>query len=218
MYFRDRAEAGRLLAEKLASNDRYNGCVVMALCDGGVLVGREIADRLNGYLSLLLIEEIGIPGEGANFGSVNQEGGFTYNNSFSSAEQEEYYQEYHGYFEDQKREMMERIHRLIGNGSKLSAEALRDKVIILVSDGLSDGTPLDAAVNFLKPVRTERLIMATPLASVPAVDRMHILSDEIHVLSVVSNYLETTHYYDDNDIPKHEELITQLNAEALNSD
>ena len=215
MYFRSRSEAGDRLALQLM-HYRYENCVVVALSDGGVQVAREIAASLHCTLTMMLVEEIAIPGEGQMFGAVNQSGRFTYNGMLSAGEIEDYYSEFHGYLEDMKRTSFQRISRLLGYGGLVDESVLRDHVVILVSDGLSNGASLEAAADFLKPVHVKRLIIAAPVASLDAVDRMHILGDELHVLGVTDNYFETNHYYDINDVPDHEETVQTLNNNVLN--
>ncbi|HEX6258691.1 MAG TPA: phosphoribosyltransferase family protein [Candidatus Saccharimonadales bacterium] len=215
MYFKNRQEAGRQLAAELMQY-RYDNCIVVALSDGGVQVGEQIASQLHCMLTMLLLEEIEVPGESTMFGNVNQNGGFTYNGAFSAGEIESYYTEFHGYLEEQKREKFQHINRLLGDGGILSNEMLRDHVVILVADGLSSGASLDAVADFLKPIRIQRLVVTTPVASVEAVDRMHILADELHVLGVTDNFMSIDHYYDENDVPSHEETIEKINQIILN--
>jgi len=93
---------------------------------------------------------------------------------------------------------------------------LRDHVVILVSDGLAGDATLDAAVDFLKPIRIGRLVIASPIASVQAVDTLHVLADELHILDVKENFLDVNHYYNQNDIPSHEETIAKINQIVLN--
>lgn len=214
MYFKDRVEAGARLAQELQQY-RYENSVVMALSDGAVVVGEQIASSLHCILTMLLTEEIDVPGEQAMFGTVDQAGTFVHNRMFSTGEYEEYYSEFHGYLEDKKREKFQHINRLLGDGGILDHDMLRDHVIIIVSDGLANGASLDAAAEFLKPIRAGRLVVVTPIASVSAVDRMHIIADEIHVLSVASNFLDVNHYYEDNSLPPHEETIRRINESIL---
>lgn len=215
MYFTSRIEAGYKLALEL-SQYRYENTIVVALTDGGVQVGQQIAAQLHCALTMLLIEDIDVPGENATMGTLNQSGRFTYNGMFSAGEIEDYYSEFHGYLEDQKREKMGEMNRLLGAGGIVNAEMLREHNVILVADGLATGASLDAAADFLKPLRVNKLIVAIPIASVEAVDRMHMLADELHVLSVTDNYLDTNHYYDLNDVPTHEETVAALNEIVLN--
>jgi putative phosphoribosyl transferase len=216
MYFESRAQAGQLLAEQLVEKYRYENCVVIALSDGAVQVGEQIAQALHCLLTMLLIENIEIPGEGMDFGGVSQRGEFTYNGMFSAGEIEEYTGEFHGYLEEQKREAFQRMNRLLGEGGIIDNDMVRDHTVVLVADGLDTGASLDVAMDFLKPIRINKLVIATPVASVPAVDKMHTIADELHVLDVKSNFMGINHYYDKNDIPSHEETIAKINQIILN--
>jgi putative phosphoribosyl transferase len=216
MYFESRVQAGKLLADQLVEKYRYENCAIVALSDGGVVIGEEIAAALHCILTMLVTENVDVPGESATFGAVAQTGEFTYNSNLSSGEMEEYTNEFHGYLEDQKRVAFEKLNRLIGDGGTIDYDLLRDHTIILVSDGLGDGATLDVAFNFLKPIRIERLIIAAPVASVGVVDKVHITADELHILDVKQNFLDTNHYYEKNDLPSHEDTIKKINQTILN--
>lgn len=215
MYFHSRTEAGEMLAQRLMQY-RYENTIVVALSHGAVVVGAPIAARLHSALGMFLTEGIDIPGESTTVGTVSQGGGFTYNQNLSGGEMDDYYSEFHSYIDDQKREKTAHINRLLADGGALDVEVLREHVVILVSDGLQSGDILDAAADFLKPVKAKRLVIAAPVASVSAVDRMHIFADELHVLSVTDNYLDTAHYYDIDDVPTHEQAIQTINNIVLN--
>lgn len=216
MYFESRAEAGVKLAEPLVAKYRYENCAVVALSDGSVLVGEEIASALHCVLTMLLVEDIQIPGESLSFGGVSESGGFTYNGMISAGEIEEYAAEFHGYLDEQKREAFQRINRLLGDGGLIDKSMLLDRTVILVSDGIDNGASIDVAMDFLKPIRTQRLIIATPVASIPAVDKLHLTADEIHILDVKPNFMGTNHYYNDNTVPTHEETVSKINQIVLN--
>lgn len=216
MYFSSRLEAGYKLAQELVDKYRYENTVVVALTDGAVQVGQQIAAALHCALTLLIIEEIEVPGEGQKFGTLNQSGRFVYNGAFSTGEVEEYYSEFHGYLEDQKREKMSKINQLLGAGGIVDESMLREQNVILLSDGFPDGARIDAAADFMKPLNIKRLIIAAPIAAVSAVDRAHIIGDELHFIGVTDNYLDTDHYYDVNDIPSREVIMATLNDIVLN--
>src|SRR5688572_23182718 len=143
MYFHSRTEAGDRLAERLLQY-RYENTVVVALGHGGVVVGAPIAQRLHCVLSLFLTENIDLPGENLTVGTVNQGGGFAYNPSISEGERDDYYSEFHGFIDDQKREKTSSLNRLLADGGALDVRLLQEHVVILVSDGLKDGQVLDA--------------------------------------------------------------------------
>lgn len=208
--------AGQMLSAELYERYRYENCVVMALSYGAIEVGEQIAADLHSPLMMLVVEGIAIPGEDMSFGGVSQEGGFTYNGELSSGEIDGYTSEFHGYLEEQKREAFQKINRLLGDGGTIDRDILRDHVVILVSDGLNSGSALDVAVDFLKPIRIHRLVVAAPLASVSAVDRLHVVADELHVLDVKENFMGVDHYYEQNSIPTHEQAVEKINGIVLN--
>jgi predicted phosphoribosyltransferase len=216
MYFESRSAAGSLLAQQLVETYRYENCAVVALSDGAVLVGEQIATALHCVLTLLLIEDIEVPGENVSFGGVSQTGAFTYNGMFSAGEVEEYTSEFHSYLDEQKREAFQRINRLLGDGGLIDRDMLRDHIVILVADGVDNGAGIDVALDFLKPIRTQKIIVATPVATIPAVDKLHMSADELHILDVKENFMGINHYYEDNTIPSHEETIAKINQIVLN--
>ncbi len=216
MYFKDRTEAGKLIAAKLSPKYRYENCAVVALSDGAVIVGAEIARELHCVLTMLLTEDIHLPGEHDPLAVVDQDGRFTYNNMFSAGQLEEFSGEYHNYIEQEKRLKFHAINQLLGSGGLIRRNLLYGHNVIVVSDGLKNALSLDAAAEFLKPIRTEKIIVVTPIASVPSVDRMHLVADDIVCLSVIENYMNTNHYYENNKLPAHDKIVKTIENIVLN--
>ncbi|PID33157.1 hypothetical protein CR969_02135 [Candidatus Saccharibacteria bacterium] len=217
MYFESRISAGAKLAAKLLDDYRYENCAVVALSEGGVLIGEQVAVQLHCVLMMLVSEDIEVPGEGVDFGAVSQGGQFTYNSEFTEGQIEGYTSEFHGYLEEQKREANQKINRLIGDGGVIDRDLLKDRTVILVSDGFDNNlSSLDVALAFLKSIRIEKLVAAVPVASVAAVDKLHITVDEMHILDVKDNYMGTDHYYEDNKLPSREETVKKINQIILN--
>jgi putative phosphoribosyl transferase len=61
--FRDRAEAGLLLAKKLSKYANRKDVLILALPRGGVPVGFEVANALNSPLNIFVVRKLGVPGE-----------------------------------------------------------------------------------------------------------------------------------------------------------
>jgi putative phosphoribosyl transferase len=207
MYFKSRAQAGKLLGEQLVKKYHGKECAVVALSDGAVMVGAQIAAPLRCVMTLLLTEAINLPREDVAIAGMSQSGALSYNDYYSPGEIEEFVAEYHNLIEQQKIDKLQNINKLLGKGGLIKRSLLHDRNIILVSDGLASGFSLDIAIEFLKPIRTKKIIIATPFASVAAVDRMHILTDEIDCLSVIPDYISTDHYYETQDIPDHDKIV-----------
>lgn len=200
MYFKSRAEAGRMLAERLTQY-RTKNCVVLALTPGGVLVGAQIAIALHADLFMLANEKVMLPGEPMAFGAVSASNTMTYNNQFSTGELEELRSEYYNLIESERLEKLQKLHAVLGPDGEIPRDMLRRRVVILVSDGFSNAFELDVAADFLKPIDIKRLVIAAPLASIDSVDAMHLRGDEIHCLNPVPDMFEIDHYYDDNTVP-----------------
>lgn len=217
MYFASRLQAGRMLASQLAKKYRYENCAVVALDDGGVMVGAQIAAELHCVLMMLLSAQINLPREPEAIGGITASGSFTYNNGdYSPSEIAELTDEYRSLIEQEKLTGIHDLNRLLGISGVMNKRLLKGRNIILVSDGLKTGFKLDLAAEFLKSIDTDRLIVATPLASIQAVDRMHIVADDIYCLDVISDYLNTDHYYDKQDVPDHEEAVKIIEQIILN--
>lgn len=216
MYFANRMQAGKTLAVQIA--EKYNGkdCAVVALSDGGVVVGMQIAMQLRCVLTMLLVDEIELPREAVAIAGISQDGSFSYNQAYSPGEIEEMVSEYRGVIEQEKLDKLREMNQLLKGSNLIRRDLLQGKNIILVSDGLSNGFSIDLALEFLKPVAMGKMIVATPLASLAAVDRMHVLADDLYCLSVIEEYMDTDHYYDAKDVPSHDTVVRTVSAIVAN--
>lgn len=203
MYFKSRAEAGVKLADELLPLYRYQNTVVVALSEAGLAVGYQIAINLHTSLRRLLMTEIHIDDESIDYATIMPGGVVAVNPALSESEQQYYYGEYAGLLEEQIRQGITEIDSQMGP-DEISPENLRGYNVILTDDGVDNPTKLDAAMTWLKPARVDKVIFACPVVSVDALDKAHILFDELHILSVAANYLSTDHYYDEDDKPTDE--------------
>lgn len=211
MYFASRLQAGRMLAERLTKKYRYENCAVMALDDGGVMVGSQIASALHCVLTMLLSDEINLPREPEALAGITSSGAVTFNTPrYSEGEINELMGDYYNVVEQEKLQKMHEMNHLLGSGGTIDKRLLKGRNIIIVTDGLKTGFPVDLAAQFLKPISIEKLVVATPLASIQAVDRMHVLADDLYCLSVVEDYMDTNHYYDKQDIPDHQKVVKTI--------
>ena len=205
-----------MLAGELVPKYRYENCAVIGIGDGGVMVGAQIASQLHCVLTMLMIEEVNLPREPVAVGGLLEDGTFSYNKAMSAGELEEITSEYHGVIEQEKLAKFHKMNGLLGSGGLINRDLLRGHNIILVSDAFWDSFTLDMALQFLKPIKIEKLIVATPLASIKAIDQMHISADEINCISVVEDHLDTNHYYDTQDVPDHQMIIETIEKIVLN--
>lgn len=208
MHFASRFQAGKILAKQLYPIYRYEDCVVIALNPGGVVVAAQIAQLLHAALLMILAEELEIPHEPISVGSVSSAGDFILNNDLSNIDSSDLMEEYRGLIEEQKIVKMHEMSKIIGPTELINKKMIQYRTVILVSDGLKGNLFLNLAYEFLKPIKINKIVVATPLADVKAVDWMHIMADKIFCLWVTDD-LDVARYYDQNTIPD-EKTITKI--------
>ena len=196
-----------MLASQISQKYSGQDCAVVALSDGGAMVGAQIAVQMHAVMCMLLADQIQLPREIVAIAGISQDGSFTYNRAYSAGEIDEIVSEYRGLIEQQKLEKLHEMHRSMGKGGLIRKDLIEHRHVILTSDGLASGFAIDLAMEDLKPIPVKSLIIAVPFASVRAVDRMHILADDIFCMNVLEDYISTEHYYDSQDVPEHDVVL-----------
>ena len=199
-----------MLANQMAPTYRFENCAVLCLNDGGVMVGVQIAMKLHCIITLLVTDNITLPREIDAIAGITSDGTFTYNKKYSQGEIDELAGEYRTYIEEEKLNKLHDINHVPGNSTLTPVKMLKNHTVILVSDGLSDSMQLDLASEFLKPIAIEKLVVATPVASIPVIDKIHVMADAVFCLNVVEDYISTDHYYDKHDIPDHKTILETI--------
>lgn len=162
LRFRDRSEAGRLLAEKLKAYAQRDDVLVLALPRGGVPVGFEIARALDAPLDVLIVRELGLPQQPEfAIGALASGGACVFNQSLlagSSLATPEIKALIAR--EQSELERRERAYR----GQRPFPE-LRGRTVILVDDGMATGATMHAAVKALQTQQPAHLVIAVPVAA-----------------------------------------------------
>lgn len=209
MYFKNRADAGRQLAKKLLRY-RTSNVAVVALSRGSMIIGAQVAMKLHGSLSMLLTRDILLPGEHEAIAAVSSAGTYTQNHGFSAGELEQLTMDYRSFIEEARREAMHEMNMLVSHDGEIKKDYLRNHVVVVVADGFQNGFSLDVVADYFKTIAIKKLVVATPVASVKAVDRMHLVADEICCLDVKPNFIGIDHYYDENTIPSNIEGLLKV--------
>lgn len=190
--FADRAEAGRLLAERLRTSD-LDQPVVLALPRGGAPVGYEIARELKAPLDVLLVRKIGAPSqeEFALGAVVEGEPPIVVLNEgvpqrFMRHVNEE---------AARQAEEIERRRQLYRGGRPLVHVAGRSTII--VDDGIATGATFRAALEAMKQMDVARLIAAIPVAPAESLQLIKALADEIVCLATPEPFYAVGLHYGD---------------------
>lgn len=182
--FRHRAEAGKLLSEKLkhlASPDT----LVLAIPAGGVPVGYEIAKSNGLLMDVLIVRKIQIPGNTeAGFGALGPDGEAIFNERLLKSLR---------LTDEETNRQVEKIKRVLEERNRAYRGSrpfpdLKDKVAVIVDDGLASGYTMLEAVNFVKRKQAVNVIVAVPTASESSIDLLLPEVDEIYCLNTRALY------------------------------
>ena len=191
--FADRAEAGRLLAERLAEMQLQHP-LVLALPRGGVPVGAEIARRLHAPLDIVFVRKLGAPDQpelavGAVADGAEPE--IVLNTELVAMLDlaEDYIAE------TAKRELAVIEQRRREWAPLRPAVEPVGRALIVVDDGVATGMTMQAALRQLKHRRPARLIAAAPVASREAVAMLRSEADDVVCLSAPRRFGSVGAFY-----------------------
>jgi putative phosphoribosyl transferase len=174
--FRDRAEAGRLLATKLAEYADRADVLVLGLPRGGVPVAFEVARGLKVPLDVFLVRKLGVPGhEELGMGALASGGVRVLNDELIRALQVN--QESIHRVTEQETQELQRRERHYRNGR--AGPDVRDRTIILIDDGLATGLTMRAAARALHQQQPAKIVVAVPVASLEVCEELKDLVDEV---------------------------------------
>jgi predicted phosphoribosyltransferase len=158
--FRDRREAGRVLAEELAAYRGKDRLLVLGLARGGVPVGWEVAAALGAELDVFLVRKLGVPQwSELAMGALASGGGVVMNdNVVSSLRISD--EQVHAVIERETAELDRREHAY--RGGRPVADP-RGKTVILVDDGIATGASMLAGVRALRAANPESIVVAVPV-------------------------------------------------------
>jgi putative phosphoribosyl transferase len=176
MIFQNRADAGRVLAEKLQAYANRPDVLVLALPRGGVPVAYEVARKLNAPLDVFLVRKLGVPGqEELAMGAIASGGAQVMNadvvRNLNITDEEISDVARHEHRELERREQSYR-------GSRPVPE-IRGRRVILVDDGLATGASMRAAVLALLQHEPREIVVAVPVAARETCMAFEDLVDEV---------------------------------------
>ncbi|WP_310421675.1 phosphoribosyltransferase [Chamaesiphon sp. VAR_48_metabat_135_sub] len=211
--FRNRTEAGKLLASELTPYANRPNVLVLGIPHGGVTVAVEVAKALNAPLDICLVRKLGVPGNPELAIGAIAAGGFQVLNEdlldwlrISG----------HTIAEVADRELQElQHHDRIYRGDRSPLD-IRDRIVILVDDGLSTGAMMRAAIGILKPQQPQRIIIAVPIAPLDTCDRLRSEVDEVVCLITPEQFCGIGFWYEDFDLTTDEQVCDLLDTATCN--
>lgn len=178
--FTSREEAGRKLAKRLAKYSIAKNAIVLALPNGGVPVGAEIAEFLGKPFDILLVEKIIAPGsDGAAMGAVTG-GGVRMLNSAMIDRLRLSKPEVNSAVLDGSMRLARR--EKLCRGQKTAIE-IADRTVILIDDGTAPCEVMRAAVRLLRRQHAERVIVALPVTCQDIASDLRMEADHVVTLA-----------------------------------
>jgi len=197
--FKDRADAGKQLAEEL-KNQNVLADIVLAIPMGGIPVAFEIAKELSLPLDFVIVKKLPLPDNPeSGLGAISEDGSLVFNNlaEFYSKEVTD------NIIKKQGKEVEKRVKLLRGSG-KLD---LAGKNVIIVDDGLATGSTMEAAVKTCRSLNATAIVIAVPTASQSVVKRFEKLVEKVVCLDIRKNFIAVADAYEEwHDISEKEML------------
>lgn len=191
--FRNRTEAGQLLAASLMAYAQRTDVLVLALPRGGVPVAFEIARALQVPLDVLVVRKLGVPGEEElAMGAIASGGVLVLNERVMQSMgivQEDIAQT--AAFERRILQQREQLYR----GDRPLYD-VKDRTVILVDDGIATGATMHAAVSALKQQHCAHIVIATPVAAAQTCDELAKEVDRVVCLLKPELFLAVGYWYE----------------------
>jgi putative phosphoribosyl transferase len=192
--FRDRTEAGRLLARELKAYENSKDVQVLGIPRGGVPVALEIALQLHAPLDVFIVRKLGVPGqEELGFGAIAS-GGVRFLDDeivkavgISALEIESI-----AAMEEQELARRERAYR--GGRPTLNVEG---HTVILVDDGIATGSSMQVAINALRQLKPARIVVAVPVAPASTCQRLRPEVDDLICIHMPESFYAIGEFYED---------------------
>ena len=205
--FASREDAGRKLGHYLLEQD-IRPDIVLGLPRGGVVVAAEVANILQVPLDVLIVRKIGHPlhrefavGALAEPDVVLLDDAVIGHNPIIRMQLKQVITE-----------EQERLQRYGETFHRNGLPNLTNKTVLLVDDGLATGATTEAAVEAVRRKDARLVIVAAPVASTNAVERLGRLADDVRILIVDPDFDAVERYYESFSQTSDEEVLNLLLA------
>ncbi|MDS1272617.1 phosphoribosyltransferase family protein [Lipingzhangella sp. LS1_29] len=209
--FVDRSDAGRRLAERVRPFAAADP-IVLALPRGGVAVGAELARSLGVDLGVLLVRKLGLPGQPElGVGALAEDGQVTYDDA-ALARLGVSRDRLSATVRAEQRELRRRSRKYRGDRP---VPRMHGRDVLVVDDGLATGASALAALRMVRRHHPSRLVLAVPVGSLTAVERLRSEADDVVLLCAPENFRSVGEWYQDFDQLTDEQvtaLLTELDT------
>ncbi|MCL6509070.1 MAG: phosphoribosyltransferase [Anaerolineae bacterium] len=214
LRFRDRSQAGRLLARRLQRYAGRDDVVVLALPRGGVPVAYEIARALKAPMDVFVVRKLGVPGEEELAMGAIASGGVRVLSHELIAELGLTDEDVERVTARELAELNQRERVFRGDRPFPNLEG---RVVILVDDGIATGATMRAAIRAVRAHRPARVSVAVPVGAPQALEALQDEADELICLLTPDLLMGIGAWYEDFAQLKDAEVIAYLQRAYTNS-
>lgn len=207
MRYADRVQAGRFLAEALAHLKGQQDVVVLGVPRGGVVVAAQVAKALGAPLDVAITRKVGAPGNPEfAIGAVSEGDALVLDQATIQhlGVPEDYIRR------EVARQRVELARRLALYRRGREPVPVQGKTVVLVDDGVATGATMLATVQTLRARGPARIIVAVPVASADALDRLAQEADEVVCPYVPTFFWAVGAFYEQFDQTPDEEVVRLL--------
>jgi predicted phosphoribosyltransferase len=209
--FKDRRDAGEILARGLLSYADREDVIVLALPRGGVPVAYEVAKRLHAPLDVFLVRKLGVPGQEEVAMGAIASGGIRVLTPRIMRELSIGAPELEAVTLAEQRELARRERAYRGRRPPLSVAG---KTVILVDDGVATGSSMSAAVAAIRQLDPARIVVGVPVAPDPTARQLGEMADEVVCAARPEPFISVGQFYEDFPQTDDEEVRELLEAAA----
>lgn len=201
----NRKVAGQRLAEKIYKILKDEKPLVLAIPRGGVIVGEEIAKKLDCSLDVIISKKITPPSSPEYaIGAITHNGTIYYGKYWNNFSQEPNFDEE---ISKKKLEVKRRLEEYRGNANY----KFNNKTVILVDDGIATGATVFALLKWLSEKKVKRIILAVPVIPRNTFEEMKPLVDSIVALEIPVEFYAVGQFYKEFDQVSDKEVMIILN-------
>jgi len=191
--FRDRTEAGRLLAARLSPFAAEHP-VVLGLPRGGVPVAFEVAAALSAPLDVIVVRKLGVPDQPElAMGALGENGVRVVDDHILRITRVQP-REVDRVERRERAELERRVARYRGDRARVS---LQGRVVILVDDGIATGSTARAACRVARALGASRVVLAAPVGPPDVAQRVADDADEVICVSQPEDFSAVGSAYQD---------------------
>lgn len=191
MLFQNRHEAGQKLAQKLKQYKNKKDVIVLGIPRGGVEVAFNVAKILKIPLSIVVTKKIGHPFESEfAIGAVSPDNNYIVDEHHATEAGTDY-------IKNTVKEMSAEIRRRYKEYTKGILPELKNKIVIVVDDGLATGHTMLAAIKYIKSKSPKKVIAAIPVAARDSFEKVKEAADEVVCLEIPVFFAAVGSFYQD---------------------